>query len=226
MTEPIKENLLSLQKRIDRACERSGRLPSEVTLVAVTKTVDTATVIAAYDCGLRNFGENRIQGAKTKIEALDFLRKTITWHMIGHVQGNKTKLAVNLFDIIHSVDSARLAHTLSRQAQKPLPVLIQVNVSGEETRQGIICEDLNIAVKDISRLPNIEIKGLMTMAPVSDDPEAARPVFSALRQLRDSLGLEHLSMGMTDDFEVAIEEGATIVRIGRAIFSQRRLKCV
>jgi pyridoxal phosphate enzyme (YggS family) len=226
MTDFIKDNLVALQKRIDRACERSGRLPSDVTLVAVTKTVDTAAVIAAYDCGIHNFGENRIQGAQVKIEALDFLRTNITWHMIGHVQGNKTKLATNLFDIIHSVDSARLAHTLSRQAQKPLPVLIQVNVSGEETKQGIALDDLNIAFKDISRLSNIEIKGLMTMAPASDDPEAARPVFHALRQLRDSLGLEHLSMGMTDDFEVAIEEGATIVRIGRAIFNQRRLKCV
>jgi pyridoxal phosphate enzyme (YggS family) len=142
--------------------------------------------------------------------------------MVGHLQSNKAKTAIELFDIIHSVDSVRLAEILSRRAQKPLPVLLEVNVSGETTKGGFSLGEIAVAVNEIKQLPCLRVIGLMTMAPLVADPEEARPVFRKLRELRDSLKLEHLSMGMTDDFEVAVEEGATMLRIGRAIFGERR----
>lgn len=219
----IRANLQELQKRINRACERSHRSPSDIKLVAVTKGLPTTTVRAAFDFGgIRDFGENRIQEAEGKIGEISDLKHQITWHMIGHVQSNKARLAASLFDIIHSVDSVKLARLLNKQAQETLPILIQVNVSGETTKNGFEVEQVTSAIGEISHLPNLKIMGLMTIAPLADDTEDVRPVFRKLRQMRDSLGLEHLSMGMTDDFEVAIEEGATMVRIGRAIFSNRR----
>ena len=142
--------------------------------------------------------------------------------MVGHLQSNKTKSAVELFDIIHSVDSVRLADILYRRTQKTLPVLLEVNVSGEATKGGFSVAETEAAVKEIRQLPNLKVLGLMAVAPFVADAEEVRPVFRKLRELRDSLGLEHLSMGMTDDFEVAIEEGATMLRIGRAIFGERR----
>jgi pyridoxal phosphate enzyme (YggS family) len=142
--------------------------------------------------------------------------------MIGHLQTNKAKTAVDIFDIIHSVDSQKLAESLSKRSQNKLPVLIEVNVAGEATKGGFKPSEVGEALKLIGKLPNIEVEGLMTIAPWVRDAEEVRPVFQQLRQLRDSLGLKHLSMGMTDDFEVAIEEGATLVRIGRAIFGERR----
>jgi pyridoxal phosphate enzyme (YggS family) len=144
-----------------------------------------------------------------------------TWHMVGHLQTNKAKLAVGLFDMIQSIDSVKLAEAISRHAKRNIPILIQVNVAEEASKSGFSLDKVSSAVKEIARLPRLEIKGLMTIAPLTSDPEEVRPVFKQLRLLRDSLGLEHLSMGMTDDFEVAIEEGATIVRIGRAIFGER-----
>jgi len=141
---------------------------------------------------------------------------------VGHLQTNKAKTALELFDIIHSVDSVRLAEVLSHRAERTIPILLEVNIAGEESKFGFAEEELASAIEQISELPNLEIKGLMTIAPWVEDPEQVRPVFRRLRQLRDSLGLEQLSMGMTDDFEVAIEEGATIVRIGRAIFGPRQ----
>jgi len=218
----IEINLRDVQERIARACQRSNRISDEVTLVAVTKGFDTSTIRAAFNCGLRDFGENRVQEAVTKIEQLTDLRQSITWHMIGHLQSNKAKIAVQNFNIIHSVDSVRLAAVLSQRASNPLPILIQVNIVGEEPKSGFAVEEVATAIQEIGKLPNLEIKGLMTMAPFVDDPEEVRPVFRKLRELRDSIGLEHLSMGMTDDFEVAVEEGATILRIGRAIFGHRR----
>ena len=218
----IQANLQELQQRIDRACERSHRSPGDVRLVAITKGAPATKIRAVFDCGIRDFGENRVQEAQERIEELADLRNQVTWHMVGHVQSNKAKLAARLFDIIHSVDSVKLAQVLHRQAPETLPILIQVNVSREETKNGFEIEEVASAVKEIRKLPNLEIKGLMTIAPIADDPEDVRPVFRQLRQMRDSLGLEHLSMGMTDDFEVAIEEGATMVRIGRAIFTERR----
>ncbi len=211
-----------VQRRIGEACERSHRLPSDVILVAVTKGVEAAAIRAAYDCGIRNFGENRVQEAEDKIGQLSDLRGSVIWHMVGHLQTNKAKKAANLFDIIHSVDSLRLAEILNRCAEAPLPILIEVNVSGEVTKSGFAVDEVVKAVAEIKRLSNLKVIGLMTIAPIAVDPEEVRPVFRKLRELRDSMGLKHLSMGMTDDFQVAIEEGATMVRIGRAIFGDRR----
>lgn len=219
----IEHNVQELQQCIAGACERAGRSPDEVTLVAVTKAVEVPAIVAAFNAGIRNFGENRVQEAKPKIEQLESLRADLTWHMVGHLQTNKAKTAVDIFDIIHSVDSLRLAEALSRHSQKKLPVLIEVNVSAEATKGGFRLPEVDEAIRQIGRLPNIEIEGLMTIAPWVSDAEEVRPVFRQLRQLRDALGLRHLSMGMTDDFEVAIEEGATLVRIGRAIFGERRV---
>lgn len=218
----IEANIQELQRRIARACERSHRLPSEIKLVAVTKGFEASAVRDAFDYGIRDFGENRVQEAGEKIGQLSDLKPDVTWHMVGHLQSNKAKTAVELFDIIHSVDSVRLAGILSRRAEQTLPVLLEVNVSGEAAKSGFAVDDIAKAVEEIRQLPNLEVMGLMTIAPLTADPEEVRPVFRKLRGLRDSLGLEHLSMGMTDDFEVAIEEGATVLRIGRAIFGDRR----
>jgi hypothetical protein len=190
--------------------------------VAVTKGFEAQAIRAAFDSGIRDFGENRVQEAEGKIAQLIDLRPAVTWHMVGHLQSNKAKIAVELFDIIHSVDSVRLAEILNRRVEKPLPVLLEVNVSGEATKGGFSVGETEAAVKEIRQLPNLKVLGLMTVAPFVADAEEVRPVFRKLRELRDSLGLEHLSMGMTDDFEVAVEEGATMLRIGRAIFGERR----
>jgi pyridoxal phosphate enzyme (YggS family) len=217
----IEQNIRELQQRIARACQRAGRSPDEVTLVAVTKTVDISAVEAAFNAGIRHFGESRVQEAKPKIEQLQKLKPGSTWHMVGHLQTNKAKTAADIFDIIHSIDSLRLAEALNNCSPKRLPILIQVNVSAEETKSGFQLSEVNEAVRQIGKLANLDIQGLMTIAPWVDDAEEVRPVFHQMRQLRDSLGLRHLSMGMSDDFEVAIEEGATLVRIGRAIFGER-----
>jgi len=197
-------------------------LPDEITLVAVTKGFEASIIKTAFDCGIKNFGENRVQEAEEKIGQLSDLKPDVTWHMVGHLQSNKAKTAVELFDIIHSVDSVRLAEILSRRVQKPLPVLLEVNVSGEATKGGFSVGEIAAAVEEISQLSDLKVMGLMTIAPFVSEPEEVRPVFRKLRELRDSLRLEHLSMGMTDDFEVAVEEGATMLRIGRAIFGERR----
>jgi PLP dependent protein len=217
----IEQNVTDLQRRIARACERAGRSPGEVTLVAVSKTVQADAIEAAFNAGVRDFGESRVQEAKPKIEQLQRLKPGITWHMLGHLQTNKAKTAADIFDIIHSVDSFKLARTLNDCSQKKLPILIQVNVSAEATKSGFQLPEVKDAVKQIGKLPNLEIQGLMTIAPWVNNAEEVRPIFHHMRQLRDSLGLRHLSMGMSDDFEVAIEEGATLVRIGRAIFGER-----
>jgi len=217
----IEQNVRYVERSIAGACERAGRSPDEVTLIAVTKTIGIPAIEAAFNAGIRNFGENRVQEAQPKIEQLASLRPSLIWHMVGHLQTNKAKTAMDIFDIIHSVDSLRLAETLSQHSQSKLPVLIEVNVSGEATKSGFLLPEADEAVKRIGRLPNIEVGGLMTIAPWGSDAEEVRPIFRRLRQLGDALGLRHLSMGMTDDFEVAIEEGATLVRIGRAIFGER-----
>jgi pyridoxal phosphate enzyme (YggS family) len=218
----IAENIREVQGRINRACERSHRSPDEITLVAVTKGFGSQSIRAAFDLGIRNFGENRVQEAEEKIAQLLALRPAIAWHMVGHLQSNKARVAVELFDIIHSVDSVRLAEILNRRVEKPFPILLEVNVSGEVTKAGFSVGEVGATVKEIGQLPNLKLLGLMTVAPIVADPEQVRPVFRKLRELRDSIGMEHLSMGMTDDFEVAIEEGATMLRIGRAIFGERR----
>ena len=217
----IEQNVQNLQQRIATACEKAGRSPDEVTLVAVSKTVQASPIETAFNAGVRDFGESRVQEAKLKIEQLQKLKPRITWHMLGHLQTNKAKTAADIFDIIHSVDSLKLAETLNDCSPKRLPILIQANVSAEASKGGFALSEVNEAVRQIGRLPNLEIQGLMTIAPWVDNAEDVRPIFRQMRQLRDALGLRHLSMGMSDDFEVAIEEGATLVRIGRAIFGER-----
>jgi pyridoxal phosphate enzyme (YggS family) len=188
----------------------------------VTKTIDTPAIEEAFHAGIRHFGENRVQEAAPKIERLATIRPELTWHMVGHLQTNKAKTAADIFDIIQSVDSLRLAEALSRRSQRRLPVLVEVNVGGEESKSGLPPSGLEETVEHIARLPNLRVDGLMTIAPWVEDAEEVRPVFRRLRQIRDALGLRHLSMGMSGDFEVAIEEGATMVRIGQAIFGERR----
>jgi pyridoxal phosphate enzyme (YggS family) len=218
----IEANIREVRRRMAQACERSRRSVDEITLVAVTKGFEAQAVRAAFDSGIKNFGENRVQEAEEKIAQLKDLRPAVTWHMVGHLQSNKARVAVELFDIIHSIDSIKLAEILNRRIEKPLPVLLEVNVSGEVTKTGFSLGGLAAAAKEIGQLTNLNLMGLMTVAPFVPDPEAVRPVFRKLRELRDSMGLKHLSMGMTDDFEVAVEEGATMLRIGRAIFGDRR----
>ena len=217
----IEQNVRDLLGRIASACGRAGRSPDEVTLVAVTKTVGPSAIEAAFNAGVRHFGENRVQEARPKIEQLQRLREQITWHMVGHLQTNKAKTATGIFDIIHSVDSLRLADALNDCSGRKLPILVQVNVSEEPTKSGFSVAEVEAAVARIRRLPNLDVEGLMTIAPWVSDPEEVRPVFSRLRRLRDALGLRHISMGMTGDLEVAVEEGATLVRVGQAIFGER-----
>ncbi len=234
--EEIARRLEKVRERMARAAERAGRSPDEVTLVAVTKTHPVSVIRQAYDLGVRHFGENRPEEALPKIEELasELARDGLPaphWHMIGHIQHRKVKLVVGHYDLIHSVDTVKLARRLDdRFAEAGIrqPVLLEVNVGGEESKFGFAPEELPAAVEQILGLENLELQGLMTVAPIVDDPEKVRPVFRRLRELLDDLRRrfpeepwQHLSMGMTDDFEVAIEEGATIVRIGRAIFGPR-----
>lgn len=218
----IERNIQKVKDRIARACERSKRSPDEVTLVAITKTVEPSAIRAAFQAGVRHFGENRVQEAQSKRSQLQDIRPQSTWHMVGHLQTNKAKTAIELFDIIQSVDSLKLAEFLSRHAQGTITVLLEVNITREATKGGFSPGEVPEALRRIEEMPNLKVEGLMTVAPMVSDPEEARPVFRSLQELRDSLRLQRLSMGMTDDFEVAIEEGATIVRIGRAIFGERR----
>ncbi|MSQ33329.1 MAG: YggS family pyridoxal phosphate-dependent enzyme [Dehalococcoidia bacterium] len=217
----IAERVASIQGRIAAACARAARDPRGVTLVAVSKTFPPAAIAEAYRAGLRHFGENRVQEAQEKAPQVSALGATPVWHLIGHLQTNKARAAAGLFAIIHSVDSVRNAEALSRYAQGTLPVFLEVNVAGEANKSGVAPEDARSLWKAVQGLAHIPVLGLMTVAPLAADPEAVRPVFRRLRELRDDLGLAGLSMGMTDDFEVAIEEGATHVRIGRAIFGAR-----
>ncbi len=218
----IERNIQEIKKRIASAAKRAGRSPDKITIVAVTKGVEPRDIKIAMEAGVRHIGENRIQEAKIKTECLSLLEPRPTWHMVGRLQTNKVKTAVGIFDIIHSIDSVRLAESVSKRAQSIFPVLLQVNISGEGTKSGFSMTELPKAVEEVARLPNLKVEGLMTVAPFVKDPEEVRPIFRRLRQIRDSLGLEHLSMGMSDDFEIAVEEGATLVRIGRAIFEECR----
>lgn len=210
---------------------RAGRNPEEIQLVAVTKTVPPEKIIEAVQAGLRVFGENRIQEARQKIPEITEMYRgsNISWHMIGPLQRNKAKYAVRLFDLIHSVDSLELALEIDRCARnlgKIQDILIEIKLSHEETKHGIAPEQLPELLDKAFTLKNINIKGLMTMPPYSEDPEQSRPYFRRLRELleearQNGFDIRELSMGMSGDFEVAIEEGATIVRIGRAIFGER-----
>lgn len=219
-------NIAHVRARIAAAADRRGRRAEDVLLVAVTKTVEAARVREAVALGLRTFGENRVQEAREKIPAVP----GASWHLIGSLQRNKAKEAVRLFEVIESVDSEELAEEISRRAAQQgrvLDVLIQVNVAREPQKHGAAPEDTAALVRRAAGLPGLRLRGFMTIAPIAANPEEVRPVFRALRDLRDrvagetGVALPELSMGMSDDFEVAIEEGATMVRVGRAVFADR-----
>ena len=227
----LKTRLQAITKRIETAARACGRDPATVRLVAVSKTVPADRVRQAIEAGVTIFGENYVQEAHTKFNELAVY--PVSWHFIGHLQSNKAKYAVRLFDLIHSVDSLKLAQELNKQAEKINKIqniLIQVNMSAEPTKSGARVEQALELFDEVRVLECLSVKGLMTMPPFFNEPEKVRPYFSALRKLRDRLQHQHLpharlnelSMGMTGDFEVAIEEGATLVRIGTAIFGERQ----
>jgi pyridoxal phosphate enzyme (YggS family) len=225
--DQIKRNLEEIKRRLADAARRAGRDPAGIRLVAVTKTVGLEGLQEAVAAGQTLFGENYVQEAKTKIASLG---PGLTWHFIGHLQSNKAKAAVELFDLIHSVDRLSLAQALEQAAarlDKLQNILLQVNLAGEASKSGTAPENAQDLLSEISKMPHLRVLGLMTMPPWFDDPERVRPYFRALRELRDRLrdlhlaDLPELSMGMTGDFEVAVAEGATLVRIGTAIFGQR-----
>ncbi len=226
----VKDNIKKIRENIAQAALRTGRSASDVRLMAVTKTVADERIIEAIEAGVDIIGENYVQEAMRKIEKMG---KNVEWHMIGHLQSKKSKYAVRLFDMIHSIDRIKLAGELDKRAGMAgciTKILIEVNISGEETKSGVKKEDALDLVKDISALENLSIQGLMTMPPWFDNPEDARPYFVALRELRDkiieenihSVEMNELSMGMSGDYQVAVEEGATIVRIGTLIFGERQ----
>jgi hypothetical protein len=225
----LPERVRAVRERVAAAVARAGRAPDDVLILAVSKTVDAEMVRGVYELGIKAFGENRVQEARRKISTLHL--PLIRWELIGHLQTNKVARAAELFARIQSVDSPRLAEALNAQAARlgrVLPVLLEVNVAGEASKSGLTLAEVAAAARALLALPHLRAEGLMTVAPQADDAERVRPVFARLRELRDQLRLEapeglwqHLSMGMTDDFEVAIEEGATIVRIGRALFGER-----
>jgi PLP dependent protein len=227
--EHMAANIVHVRSIIAEAALRVGRAPEEITLVAVSKTMPVELVRIAYNLGVTDFGENRVQEALPKI--VSFHPQGLRWHMIGHLQSNKAAKVVSSFYCVHSVDSLHLAQTLSRHSDeqgKRLPVLLQINVSGEASKEGLPLAETSEIARQIVALPSIQVEGLMTIAPLVEDLEEVRPVFRKLRLLRDQLRAElplcswqQLSMGMTGDYSVAIEEGATIVRIGRAIFGER-----
>ncbi len=217
----IAENLEHVRQRVAAACHRVGRDPSDVMLIGVTKTVGPGAVADAYGAGLRDFGENRVREAVAKIDAVEQLGLSPRWHLIGHLQTNKVKAAAGRFVILHSVDSLRLAEALSRRYETDVSVLLEVNVAQDAAKYGFAPEEVAATLSEIAVLPHIDVRGLMTIAPITDDPAETRPTFRRLRELRDELALDELSMGMSGDFEVAIEEGATMVRVGTAIFGSR-----
>jgi PLP dependent protein len=229
----IAENLAAIRERLSRAAERAGRNPADVALMAVTKTHPAEGILDAYHAGHRLFGENRVQEFAEKFPALADLPDA-QFHMIGHLQSNKAAKAVEVFHAIDSLDSARLGerlNTAAEKANKTIDVLIEINIGGEEAKSGIAPDapELEEILTAAPRWSHVRVRGLMTVPPFTDDPEGARPCFRRLRQLRDQLAarnlpaiaLDQLSMGMSHDFEVAIEEGSTCVRVGTAIFGER-----
>jgi pyridoxal phosphate enzyme (YggS family) len=217
----IAHNIAAIRQRMSAAADRAGRDPAGVCLVGASKTVDPERVLQALDAGLRDFGENFVQEAEDRIASLGSRADEVTWHFIGHLQTNKAGAALSLFDILESVHSIRLAEQISRRATQPIRILLEVNVAQEASKFGFAPAEVGAAVARVQQLPNLDLGGLMTIAPASPDPEVVRPVFRELRELAHANGLHELSMGMTDDFEVAIEEGAPMVRVGRAIFGER-----
>lgn len=225
----LKENLADVEAKIVKACENSGRQRDDVTLIAVSKTKPVETLKEAYDLGVRVFGENKVQELTDKYEALP---KDIQWHMIGHLQRNKVKYIIDKVALIHSVDSIRLAETIEKEAAKhniTANILIEVNVAKEESKFGLMPEELDELIDKIKDFNHIQVKGLMTIAPFVENPETNREIFRSLRKLSvdisnknvDNVNVSILSMGMTNDYTVAVEEGATMVRVGTGIFGTR-----
>jgi pyridoxal phosphate enzyme (YggS family) len=225
----IAENVARVRERMEAAARRAGRDPRKTRLVAVSKTVDPDRIREALEAGVDSLGENYVQEAQKKIEELGH---KAAWHFIGHLQTNKAKAAVRLFDVVHSVDSLRLAEELNRvagQQKKVLPVLLQINLGRETTKFGALQDETFRLLEQMGPLPGISVKGLMAMPPFFDNPEESRPYFRALRELAGAVSrrkiagvsMEELSMGMSNDFETAVEEGATLVRVGTAIFGAR-----
>lgn len=225
----LKENLEHVENKINDACKISGRKREDVTLIAVSKTKPVEVLQEAYDLGVRVFGENKVQELVDKFEALP---KDIHWHMIGHLQRNKVKYIIDKVDLIHSVDSVRLAETIEKEAAKKditVNILIEVNVAKEDTKFGLMPEEVDGFIDEISQFSHIRVVGLMTIAPYVENPEENRDVFAALRKLSvdianknvDNVNVSILSMGMTNDYQVAVEEGATMVRVGTGIFGER-----
>ncbi len=226
----IAENLLRIQERMAEAAMRSGRTPDSVKLVGVTKTVDVDRIKEAVSAGLQILGENYVQEARDKIKEVG---GEVSWHFVGRLQTNKAKYAVKLFDMIQTVDSFKLAKELNRRAQplgRKIPIIIQVNLASEVSKGGVEPSECISLIKQISELANLQIRGLMTMPPFFDQPKKARPYFAQLRELSQEIAraqlprveMNELSMGMSGDFETAIEEGATLVRVGTAIFGERK----
>lgn len=226
----ISENLTEVQENIRNACQAAGRDENEVTLIAVSKTKPIQQLMEAYDCGCRHFGENKVQELVSKYEAMP---KDIKWHMIGHLQRNKVKYIIDKAALIHSVDSLRLAEEISREAVKKnieVSILIEVNAAHEESKFGVTVDETLPLIQKISLLPNIHIKGLMTIAPYVENSEENKPYFEILRQLAvdisskniDNVSMNVLSMGMTGDYMTAVRAGATLVRVGTGIFGQRQ----
>lgn len=225
----LKENLESVERKIEEACRRAGRMRGEVTLVAVSKTKPVSMLQEVYDLGIRVFGENKVQEIRDKYEALP---ADIEWHMIGHLQTNKVKYIIDKVKLIHSVDSLRLAETIEKEAEKhncTADILLEVNVAEEESKFGLKTEEVIPVYEKILQYSHINVRGLMTIAPFVENPEKNRPIFADLHKLYvdikrkniDNGTMSILSMGMTNDYEVAIEEGATMVRIGTGIFGAR-----
>lgn len=225
----LKDQLQEVEKRIQAACDRAGRKREEVTLIAVSKTKPVETLQEAYDLGVRIFGENKVQELTAKYEALP---KDIHWHMIGHLQTNKVKYIIDKAELIHSVDSLKLAETIEKEAAKHdliADILVEVNVAEEESKFGMKMEEVIPFVEKVSAFPHVRVRGLMTIAPFVEDPEENRSIFADLHKLyidikkknHDNDTVSVLSMGMTNDYEVAIEEGATMVRIGTGLFGAR-----
>ncbi|MCI6499527.1 YggS family pyridoxal phosphate-dependent enzyme [Lachnospiraceae bacterium HCP1S3_C3] len=225
----IEENIKQVEDNIVKACERANRDRSEVTLICVSKTKPASMVEEAYKTGQRNFGENKVQEINDKYPILP---DDIKWHLIGHLQRNKVKYIINKVHLIHSVDSIRLAEQIQHEAEKAdkvMNILVQVNVANEDTKFGLQVSETEDVVREIAKMPNVHICGLMTIAPFTDDPETNRVFFRKLKQLSvdikskniDNVSMDCLSMGMTGDYQVAIEEGATLVRVGTGIFGER-----
>jgi pyridoxal phosphate enzyme (YggS family) len=223
----IKENLLRVMERIEKAAKTVGRNPEEINLVAVSKTVESARIKEAIEAGVSILGENYVQEAQKKI---DEIGRTVSWHFVGHLQSNKAKYAVRLFDMIHSLDSISLAEELNRRAEKEgrtMNAMIEVNLSGEATKFGAEEARVFDIAQRVLNLSHLSLVGLMTMPPYFDDPRLSRPYYIRLRELKEKMikegiQLRELSMGMSNDFEIAIEEGATFVRVGTAIFGERK----